>query len=157
MGSKARLSPLLHHPVPEPRIRHKAFLVLAEDPVAITRDEIVERVTERFWSGAQRTNPAPARQLAQHRQCRVGFEPGDAAMDDGIGVGVVRIDAERLGETCAVAGLDRGEAKTPFSVARRDEADPARAEHADAVVEDHVIVGPSVHLAIIRLSVIERQ
>src|SRR6202030_2176057 len=136
---------LLHHPVPEPRIRHEAFLILPEYPVAVARDEIVDGVAERLWHRTQRPHPAPTRQMAQHRQLRVGFETGDAAMDDGVGVGVFRVDAERLCETCAIAGLDRGEAKAPVLVARRDEADPARAEHADAVIEDHIIVGPALH------------
>src|SRR5450759_3381082 len=65
-------------------------------------------------------------------------------MDDGIGVGICGIDAERLRQPCAIAGLDRGEAKPAGLVARRDEADPARAEYADAVIEDHVVVGPVV-------------
>src|SRR5258708_4973782 len=66
-------------------------------------------------------------------------------MDHRIGVGVTGIDAERLRQPRAVAGLDRGEAKPLCRVARGDEADPARAEHADAVVENHVIVRPSIH------------
>src|ERR1019366_7977125 len=65
-------------------------------------------------------------------------------MDDGIGVGICGIDAERLRQPCAIAGLDRGEAKPPGLVARRDEADPARAEYADAVIKNHVVVGPDV-------------
>ena len=33
-------------------------------------------------------------------------------MNDGIGVGIIGIDAERLRQPRAVAGLDRGEAET---------------------------------------------
>src|SRR4029453_9021404 len=65
-------------------------------------------------------------------------------MDHGIGIGITGIDAERLCQPAAVAGLDRGEAEPPRHIARRDEADPARAEHAHAVIEDYVIVGPLV-------------
>src|SRR6202035_339755 len=68
-----------------------------------------------------------------------------AAVDDGVGVGVIGIDPERLRQPRAVAGLDRGETEMPLGVARRDKPDPARAEHADAVVEDHVVVRPWVH------------
>src|SRR5579863_2316410 len=80
--------------------------------------------------------------MAEHHQRRVGFEKGDTAMDHGIGVGVLRVDAECLRQTRAVRRLDRREAEALADVARRDEANPARAEHADAVVEDHVVVGP---------------
>src|SRR5436190_14920045 len=65
-------------------------------------------------------------------------------MDHGIGVWIVRIDAERLCQPRAVAGLDRGEAKALRQVPRRDEADPVRAEHAYAVVENHVVVRPRI-------------
>src|SRR5947207_5712080 len=65
-------------------------------------------------------------------------------MNDGIGIGIAGIDAERLCQPRAVAGLDRGEAKALLLIPRRDEADPVRAEHAYAVVENHVIVRPSV-------------
>ena len=34
-------------------------------------------------------------------------------MDDGIGVGITGIDAERLRQPRAIGGLDRGEAKAP--------------------------------------------
>src|SRR5271169_4642678 len=119
---------LLHHPVPEPCIRHKAFLILPENPVAVARDEIVDGVAERFWHNAQGARPAPARQMAEHRQRRIGFEKSDAAMDDGVGVGVLRVDAERLRETGTIGRLNSGEAKAPVAVARRDEANPARAE-----------------------------
>src|SRR3981189_3751263 len=64
-------------------------------------------------------------------------------MNDGIGGRVFWVDAVRLRQPRAVAGLNRGEAKPPLHVAGRDEADPARAEHAHAVVEDHVMVGPA--------------
>src|SRR5216684_779258 len=72
---------------------------------------------------------------------------GDTAMNDRVGVGIVGVDAERLRQPRAVAGLDRREAKTPRLVARGDKADPARAKHADAVVEDHVVVRPWLHRA----------
>src|SRR6266496_4345077 len=65
-------------------------------------------------------------------------------MDDGIGIGIVRIDAERLCQPGAVLGLDRGEAKALLLIPGRDEADPARAEHAYAVVENHVVVRPRI-------------
>ena len=77
-----------------------------------------------------------------------------AAMDHGIGVGVPGVDAEGLRQSCAVAGLDRGEAKALVLVARGDEADPARAEYAHTVIENHVIVGPRVHR---QLPVVQRQ
>ena len=64
-------------------------------------------------------------------------------MDDGVGVGIIRVDAERLRQSRAVSRLDRREAEARVRVARDDEADPARAEHADAVEEDHVVVGPA--------------
>src|SRR2546423_11769206 len=67
-------------------------------------------------------------------------------MNHGIGIGVIWVDAEGLREARAVGRLDRGEAETLRLVARGDEADPARAEYADAVVEDHVVVGPDGHL-----------
>src|SRR5664279_1289013 len=67
-------------------------------------------------------------------------------MDHGIGVGIAGIDAERLRQPCAVRRLDSGETKSPLHIPRCDEADPARAEHADTVVEDDVVVGPGVHL-----------
>src|SRR5664279_13790 len=63
-------------------------------------------------------------------------------MDHGIGVGIAGIDAERLRQPCAVRRLDSGETKSPLHIPRCDEADPARAEHADTVVEDDVVVGP---------------
>src|SRR3977135_4678668 len=69
-------------------------------------------------------------------------------MNDGVGVRVIWVDAVRVRQPGAVAGLNRGEAKPPLHVARRDEADPARAEHAYAVVENHVIVRPLVHHAL---------
>src|SRR5450755_2347886 len=65
-------------------------------------------------------------------------------MHHGVGVGIVGVDAECLRQPGAIAGLDRGEAEAPLHVARGDEADPARAEHADAVVEDHVVIRPWV-------------
>ena len=70
-------------------------------------------------------------------------------MDHGVGVGIGGVDAESLREAGAVGRLDRGEAEFSVHVARGDEADPARAEDADAVVEDHVIVGPNAHLFLI--------
>src|ERR1700722_13667978 len=70
---------------------------------------------------------------------------GHAAMDDGIGVGIIGIDAEGLREARAVSRLDRGKAKAHLVVARCNEPNPARAEHADAVVEDHVVIGPDAH------------
>src|SRR5258705_2408953 len=63
-------------------------------------------------------------------------------MDDRVGVGIIRVDAEGLRQPRAIAGLDRGEAKAMLHIARGDKADPARAEHADAVVKDHVVVRP---------------
>src|SRR2546430_6327501 len=66
-------------------------------------------------------------------------------MHDGVGIGIIRIDTERLRQPRAVGRLDRGEAESLLDVACRDEANPARAEDAHAVVEDHVIVGPSAH------------
>src|SRR5882724_12275304 len=63
-------------------------------------------------------------------------------MDHRVGVGVSWVDAKGLRQPAAIVGLDRGETKPPVFVAAGDEADPARAKHADAVVEDHVIVGP---------------
>src|ERR1700732_1308276 len=68
---------LLDDPSPHPRIRHKTFFILSEDPVAIARDKIVDSVAERLWRRAQYTHPAPAGQLTQHRQRRIRFEPGD--------------------------------------------------------------------------------
>ena len=65
-------------------------------------------------------------------------------MDDGVGVGIFGVDAERLRQPRAVTGLDRGEAKARSLSRIATKADPARAEHADAVVEDHVIVRPAV-------------
>src|SRR5438552_1785971 len=73
-------------------------------------------------------------------------------MNHGIGIGVIWVDAEGLREAGAVGRLDRGEAETLRLVARRDEADPARAEHADAVVENHVVVGPGCHQRLSRVS-----
>src|SRR6185436_3881298 len=64
-------------------------------------------------------------------------------MHDGVGIGVVGIDTKSLRQPRAVRRLDRGEAESSRDVAGGDEADPARAEDADAVVEDHVIVGPA--------------
>src|SRR5450759_615634 len=64
-------------------------------------------------------------------------------MDDGVGVRIFGGDAKRLREPRAV-GLNRGEAKAAIHVACRHEADPARAEHADAVVENHVVIQPLV-------------
>src|ERR1700722_9535554 len=69
---------------------------------------------------------------------------GGAAVDDGIGIGIFRIDAERLSQACTVAGLDGGEAEAVLDVAGGDEADPAGAEHADAVVENDIVVGPRI-------------
>ena len=66
-------------------------------------------------------------------------------MNDRIGIGIVWIDAKSLRQPRAVGRLDRGEAESLLDVACRDEANPARAEDAHAVVEDHVIVGPSAH------------
>ena len=58
--------------------------------------------------------PSPSPAERQHRQRAVGFEIRHAAMDDGVGVGIVGIDAERLRQPRAVAGLDRGETKPPL-------------------------------------------
>src|SRR3954469_3262179 len=133
---------LLYHPRSHIRIWHKTLLIFPENPVAIARDETVDGVAERLWYRAQHAHPAPARQRAEHGQRGVGFAVGDAAMDDGIGVGIGGVDAKSLRQTCAVGRLDRGEAETAVDIARRDEADPARAKHAETVVEDHVVVGP---------------
>src|SRR5215217_7967247 len=64
-------------------------------------------------------------------------------MHDSVGVGIVRIDRKSLRQPRAIRRLDRGEAESLLDVAGGDEADPARAEDADAVVEDHVVVGPA--------------
>ena len=82
----------------------------------------------------------------QHRQRSMGFEPGDAAVYDGVGIGVIGIDTEGLRQPHSVEQLDRGEAEfLLLHIAGGDEADPARAEDADAVIEDHVIVRPMGH------------
>src|ERR1700730_13504571 len=83
--------------------------------------------------------------MRQHRQRGVGFEIDDTAMDDGIGVGITGVNAERLRQPRAVTGLNRREAKPPIAIARGDEADQARAKYAHAVVEDKVIVRPGGH------------
>src|SRR5258708_33193035 len=66
-------------------------------------------------------------------------------MDDGVGVGVGGMDAESLRHPCAVSRLDRREPEAASHIARRDEADPTGAEDADAVIEDHIVVGPFDH------------
>src|SRR3954468_20809634 len=66
-----------------------------------------------------------------------------AVMHNCVGIGIIGVDPERLGQSCAVGRLDRGEAESSLDVAGGDEADPARAEDADAVIEDHVVVGPA--------------
>ena len=85
---------LLDHPRPKRFIRHKTRLILPENPVAIARDEIVDRVAPCFRHRAQHAHPSPARQMRQHRQRRVGFEIGDAAMHHRVGVGIFGVDAE---------------------------------------------------------------
>ena len=109
---------LLHHPRPHLRIRHEALLILPENPVPIARDETVHRVAQRLRHRAQYAHPAPSRQVRQHRQRCVGFEERLAAMDHGVGVGIIRVDSKRLRQPRAVAGLDRGEAESPLDVAR---------------------------------------
>src|SRR5204862_518922 len=59
--------------------------------------------------------------------------------------GIIGVDAEGLCQPRAVRRLDRGKTKTMVDVAGRDEADPARAEDADAIVQNHVVIRPSVH------------
>ena len=83
--------------------------------------------------------------MRQHRQSAVGFEVSDAAVNDRVGVGIIGIDAESLRQPSAIRRLDRGEAKALRRITRGDEANPTRAENADAVIEDHVIVGPTGH------------
>src|SRR5450756_771695 len=83
--------------------------------------------------------------MRQHRQRGVGPEIRNTAMDDGVGIGIIGIDAECLRQPCAVTGLDRREAKAPIDIALCNEADPARAEHADAIVEDYVVIRPWLH------------
>src|SRR3981081_1117292 len=72
-------------------------------------------------------------------------------MDHGVGVGLRGVDAgrpppppARRRQPPAVIRLDGGEAKPAIPIARRDESDPARAKHADAVVKDDVVIGPLV-------------
>src|SRR5258708_6230966 len=139
------MTALLDHPRPHRLIRHETFPILPKNPIPVARDEVVDRVAEWFWYQAQRADPAPSWQIRQHRQCCVGFEIGDAAMDHSVGVGIIWVDAERLRQPRAVAGLDRGETKPPRDVPRGHEGDAARTEHDDAALEDHVIVGPWLH------------
>ena len=102
---------LLHHPRPHVCIRYKTRLILPEYPIAVARDEAVDRVAQRLRH--QRTTRAsiPSPADGEHRQRRVGFETGDAAVDHGVGVGIVGVDAEGLRQPGAVSRLDRGEAK----------------------------------------------
>src|SRR6187402_2572979 len=66
-------------------------------------------------------------------------------MNHRIGIGIIRIDAERARKSGPIVRLNRREAKALRRIARRDEPHPARAEDADAVEQDHVIVGPFWH------------
>src|SRR5260370_32953135 len=129
------MTALLDHPRPHRLIRHETFPILPKNPIPVARDEVVDRVAEWFWDEAQLAHPVPSRQVRQHRQCCVGFEIGDAAVNHRVGVGVIGIDAEGLSQPGAVTRLERGEAKPPLRVARGDEAYPARTEHADAIAE----------------------
>src|SRR5262245_47742438 len=83
--------------------------------------------------------------MGQHRERGIGLEIGCAAMHHRVRIGILGIDPERLRQTCAIGRLDRGEAELSRGVAGGDEADPARAEDADAVKEDYVVVGPVGH------------
>ena len=49
--------------------------------------------------------------MRQHRQRGIGLEEHLAAMDDGIGVGIIGVDAEGFGEPRSVIRLDRREAE----------------------------------------------
>src|SRR5690349_4508718 len=73
-------------------------------------------------------------------------------MDHGVGVGIARVDADGVCEPCTVRRLDRGEAEARGRVTRGDEPDPARAEDADAVEQDDVVVGPDFWALAHRLS-----
>lgn len=136
------MSPLLHHPLPHLFIRHQAHFAPAKDLVAISGDEIVDGIAQPLRHDAQDTHPSQTWQQRQHGQRAIGSEVRDAAVDHRVAVGIFRIDAEMFRKTYAVAGLDCGEAKPARGVARGDEANPVRAEDADAVIEDDVVIGP---------------
>src|SRR3954447_14839755 len=66
-------------------------------------------------------------------------------MDHRIGVGIIWVDAEGPRKPRSIIRLDRREPKSPCRIAFRDKTYPARAEDADAVEQDHVVVGPFAH------------
>src|SRR5258708_29425703 len=124
---------ILYHPRAHVRVRHEARIKFSENPVTVARDEIIDGVAEGSWNEEERARPTPPRQMREHRQRAVGFEIRGAAMDHGVGVGIIGINPEGLREPCAVRRLDRREAKPRRYIPRGDEAHPARPEDADAV------------------------
>src|SRR6201995_1909802 len=65
-------------------------------------------------------------------------------MDHGIGVGIVGVDPDGLREPRPILRLDRREAEARGRVTLGCELDPERAEDADAVEQDDVVVGPDL-------------
>src|SRR6476620_9441351 len=59
---------LINHPRPPLGIRDDAHIVLAENPVAVFRHDIVHAVANEAWYEKQHPHPAPSRQLRKHRE-----------------------------------------------------------------------------------------
>ena len=73
------------------RIRQDASVTTAEPAIAVTRDQVIDRIADHPWDEVKEPCPLPARKLARNAQHGFGFYIGLAARQEGKGIRVIRI------------------------------------------------------------------
>ena len=121
------------------RIREDASVTTAEPAIAVTRDQVIDRVADRPWDEMEEPCPPPARKLARDAQHGVGFYIVLTVRHKCKGIRVIRIDAELLGERTSLGQLDRNEAKIAAAITFAHKAAAARAQDAYAVEQDQAV------------------
>ena len=110
------------------RIREDASVTTAEPAIAVTRDQVIDRVADRPWDEMEEPCPPPARKLARDAQHGVGFYIALTVRHKCKGIRVIRIDAEPLSERTSLGQLDRNEVKIAAAITFADKAAAARAQ-----------------------------
>ena len=83
--------------------------------------------------------PSPARKLACNAEHGFRFYIGATFRHECKGIGMIRIDADLLGQGASFGQLDRNIAKISSLITFADEAAAARTEDANAIEQDQAM------------------
>jgi hypothetical protein len=95
------------------RIRQDASVTTAEPAIAVTRDQVIDRVADHPWDQMNDPCPLPARKLARNAQHGFEFDIALTVRQECKGIRAIRIDAELLSERQRPASSTRRRSASP--------------------------------------------